>query len=243
RIGWWGHIMVVFAFMNYLPISKHFHIFMAFPNVYFSRLQPAGELDAPSNIKEEIKAIMDPSYQPVEDPNAPLRFGAKDITDLTRKSLMDAYTCTECGRCSSVCPANLTGKKLSPRKIVMDVRDRMEEAQKFKLTRDESGALVPGNGVEGAEEAAQHTLLGHYVSEEELRACTTCQACVEACPVNINPVDIIVELRRHLVMEESSMPEAWGIMFNNTENAANPWGMPAASRGEWTQSVDEKTTA
>lgn len=236
RIGWWGHILVVFGFLNYLPISKHFHIIMAFPNTYFSRLQPAGELTSPKNINEEIKAIFDPSYQPAEDPNAPIRFGAKDVTDLSWKSLMDAYTCTECGRCSSVCPANQTGKKLSPRKIVMDVRDRLEEIQKHKLTKGEDGLMVAPEGNEAAQEAASHVLLSdHYITEEELRACTTCNACVEACPVNINPVDIIVELRRYLMMEESSMPEEWAIMTNNIENAGNPWGMPAADRFAWSK--------
>ncbi|MEM6804530.1 MAG: (Fe-S)-binding protein [Bacteroidota bacterium] len=234
RIGWWGHILVVFTFLNYLPISKHFHILLAFPNTYFARLEPAGELSSPNNIQEEIKAIFDPSYQPVEDPNAPNRFGAKDVTDLSWKNLLDAYTCTECGRCSSVCPANLTGKKLSPRKIMMDTRDRMQEIQKFKLKPDETGMIVPGNGVEGSEEAAQHTLLGEkYITVEELRACTTCNACVEACPVMINPVDIIVELRRYLVMEESSMPEEWASMSNNIENNGAPWAFPAADRFNW----------
>lgn len=234
RIGWWGHILVVFTFLNYLPISKHFHIMLAFPNTYYANLEPAGELDSPKNIQEEIKAIFDPSYQPVEDPNAPNRFGAKDVTDLSWKSLLDAYTCTECGRCSSVCPANLTGKKLSPRKIMMDTRDRMQEIQKFKLKPDETGMIIPGNGVEGSEEAAKNTLLGEkYITEEELRACTTCNACVEACPVMINPVDIIVELRRYLVMEESSMPEEWASMSNNIENNGAPWAFPAADRFNW----------
>ncbi|MEO0468159.1 MAG: (Fe-S)-binding protein [Bacteroidota bacterium] len=235
RIGWWGHILVVFAFMNYLPISKHFHIMMAFPNVYYSRLEPAGELTSPNHIQEEIKAIMDPSYTPAEEENAPQRFGAKDVTDLSWKSLMDAYTCTECGRCTSVCPANLTGKKLSPRKVVMNVRDRLEEIQKYKLVPNENGEMVPGNGVAGAEEAAKHTLLDHYITEEELRACTTCNACVEACPVNINPVDPILELRRFLVMEESKMPEEWGGMFTNVENNGAPWAFPAADRFKWAE--------
>ena len=235
RIGWWGHILVVFGFLNYLPISKHFHIIMAFPNTYFSRLEPAGELSSPKNIQEEIKAIFDPSYQPADDPNAPIRFGAKDVTDLSWKSLMDGYTCTECGRCSSVCPASQTGKKLSPRKIVMNVRDRLEEIQKHKLIKGEEGLMAAPEGAsDAAQEAAGHFLLGDtYISEEELRACTTCNACVEACPVNINPVDIIVELRRYLMMEESSMPEEWGIMTNNIENAGNPWGMPSADRFAW----------
>ncbi len=241
RIGWWGHIMVVLAFLVYLPISKHFHILMAFPNVFFSNVGiiSKGKLANLGTVTEEMKAILDPSYQPVEDPNAPLRFGAKDVTDLSWKSLMDSYTCTECGRCTSVCPANITGKKLDPRKVVMNVRDRLEEAQQFKLKPNEEGLLVPDNGVEGAEEAAGHTLLGDsYITEEELRACNTCNACVEACPVNINHLDIIVPLRQYLVMEESAMPEEWGIMFNNIENNGAPWAMPAADRFKWAEEME-----
>lgn len=239
RLGWWGHIVGILAFMNYLPISKHFHVIMAFPNVYYSNtgLEPKGKLDNLNQITEEMKAILDPEYTPVEDPDAPLRFGAKDVTDLSWKSLMDSYACTECGRCTSVCPANITGKKLSPRKVVMDVRDRLEEIRKFDLTTNEEGEIVAnGSTVEGAQEAADHKLQSDfYISTEELNACTTCNACVEACPVNINQVDIIVDLRRHLVMEESVMPEEWGIMSNNIENAGNPWAMPAASRFDWAE--------
>lgn len=234
RIGWWGHIAGILLFLNYLPYSKHFHILMAFPNVYFARLEPAGQFSNHEKVREEVKAALDPAYTPLEDERSPRRFGAKDVTDLSWKSLMDSYACTECGRCTSVCPANLTGKKLSPRKIVMDVRDRLEEIQKYHLVPDESGVMVPGNGIAGAEEAAAHTLLGeHYITEEELRACTTCNACVEACPVNIDQVAIITELRRHLVMEDSAIPDEWGILFNNIENTGNPWAMPAASRGDW----------
>ncbi|MEL6842088.1 MAG: (Fe-S)-binding protein, partial [Bacteroidota bacterium] len=224
----------------YLPISKHFHIIMAFPNTYYSDLQPAGELSSPKNIQEEIMAIMDPSYTPSDDPDAPQRFGAKDVTDLSWKSLMDSYTCTECGRCSSVCPANLTGKKLSPRKVVMNVRDRLEEIQKFQLVPNETGEIVPRSGEEeneAAKEAASHTLLNHYVTEEELRACTTCNACVEACPVNINPLKPILEMRRYLIMEESAMPEEWVSVFNNIENNGAPWAFPAADRFKWAEEI------
>lgn len=239
RIGWWGHIVGILLFLNYLPISKHFHVIMAFPNVYFSRLDDQGKLTSSKHIQEEVKAAFDFNYTPPEDPNAPNRFGAKDVTDLTWKSLMDSYTCTECGRCTSVCPANITGKKLSPRKVVMDVRDRLEEIQKFKLVPDENGLMVAGNGVEGSEEAAGHTLLGdHYISIEELRACTTCNACVEACPVNINQVDIIVELRRHLIMEDSDMPEEWAAMTTNIENNGAPWAFPAADRFNWANDIE-----
>ena len=239
RVGWWGHLLTVFGFLVYLPKSKHFHIVMAFPNTYYSDLEPAGQFSSPDNIQEEIKAIMDPSYTPVENADAPQRFGAKDVTDLSWKTLMDSYTCTECGRCTSVCPANLTGKKLSPRKVVMDIRDRLEEIQKYKLVPNETGEIVPGNGVEGAEEAASHTLLNHYVSEEELRACTTCNACVEACPVNINPLKPIIEMRRFLVMEESAMPDEWGGVFNNIENNGAPWAFPAADRFKWSEDVEK----
>ncbi|MEZ4777480.1 MAG: (Fe-S)-binding protein [Bacteroidia bacterium] len=234
RIGWWGHLMVVFGFMIYLPISKHFHIIMAFPNTWYSDLKPAGQFSSPQNIQEEIKAIMDPSYTPATVENPPHRFGARDVTDLTWKTLMDAYTCTECGRCTSVCPANLTGKKLSPRKVIMDIRDRLEEVQKYKLTPDEQGVLT---GTEATAEAASHTLLGHYVTEEELRACTTCNACVDACPVNINPVTPIIEMRRYLVMEESKMPDEWAGMSANIENNGAPWAFPAADRFNWSEGV------
>ena len=238
RIGWWGHIMVVFAFLNYLPISKHFHIMMAFPNTYFAKLDPPGKFSSSKHIQEEVKAAFDFDYTPVEDPNAPKRFGAKDVTDLGWKSLMDAYTCTECGRCTSVCPANLTGKKLSPRKIMMDVRDRMEEIQKHKLKPNENGVIVAGEGAgEAATKAAENTLLIGHTSEEELRACTTCNACVEACPVLIDPLSIIVELRRHLIMEDSSMPEEWISMSNNIENNGAPWAFPAADRFNWANEV------
>ncbi len=239
-IGWWGHIGGILLFLNYLPISKHFHIMMAFPNVYFSNvgLKPKGRFANLPQVTEEMKAILDPSYTPLEDENTPNRFGAKDVTDLSWKSLMDSYTCTECGRCTSVCPANMTGKKLSPRKIVMDVRDRLEEIQKFGLTKDEQGVIIPGKEKEGAEEAAAHTLLSdYYISQEELRACTTCNACVEACPVNIDHLDIIVPLRQYLVMEESSMPGEWGIMFNNVENNGAPWAMAAADRFNWSEGI------
>lgn len=244
RIGWWGHLMTVLSFLIYLPISKHFHILLAFPNVFYSNvgLVSKGKANNLSQVTEEMKAILDPSYQPVENEDDPKRFGARDVNDLSWKSLMDAYTCTECGRCTSVCPANLTGKKLSPRKIVMDVRDRLEEIQKYKLKPNEEGEFVPANGVEGAEEVAGHYLLGeHHISEEELRACTTCNACVESCPVNINHLDIILPLRQYLVMEESAMPEEWGIMFNNVENNGAPWAMPAADRFKWAEEMDSES--
>jgi heterodisulfide reductase subunit C len=237
KAGWWGHIVGILAFLNYLPISKHFHIIVAFPNVYYSSLQPQGKQETSQHIREEVKAVFDPSYQPAEDPDAPKRFGARDVTDLTWVNLMNAYACTECGRCTDVCPANSTGKKLSPRKVMMDTRDRMEEIQKYQLVPNEEGVIVPSDDqIPGAKEAAEHHLLSeHYVSEEELNACTTCNACVEACPVNINQLDIIMQLRRYLILEESKMPEGWAGMTNNIENNGAPWAMAAADRFKWAE--------
>jgi Fe-S oxidoreductase len=168
-------------------------------------------------IQREVQAMLDPSAAPPAGGEAPARFGVRDVTDLTWKQLLEAYTCTECGRCSSVCPANLTGKKLSPRKIMMDTRDRMEERAK--------------------DPQSERYLLGNFITEEELWACTSCQACVTACPVNISPMGIILDMRRNLIMEESRSPESLTSMFNNLENNGAPWAFPAASRGDWTQNV------
>ncbi|RYY31615.1 MAG: 4Fe-4S dicluster domain-containing protein, partial [Sphingobacteriaceae bacterium] len=191
RACWWFHIVGILAFLNYLPYSKHFHILLAFPNTYYSNLNPQGKFSNMASVTNEVKAMLDPSFVP--ENLEPARFGVKDATDLTWKNLLDAYTCTECGRCTSVCPANQTGKLLSPRKIMMDTRDRITEIGK-------------GIDKQGKDYTDDRALLDNYISREELWACTTCNACVEACPVNINPLEIITEMRRYIVMEESGAP-------------------------------------
>lgn len=226
RFCWWFHIIGIFCFLIYVPYSKHFHILIAFPNTFYSRLQPAGEVNNLESVKKEVELMMDPSADPYAAPPAnenaePQRFGAKDVTDLTWKQLMDSYSCTECGRCTSECPANQTGKLLSPRKVMMDTRDRVEELGKWKRQ----------NGNEGDD---GKSLLKDYITPEELWACTTCNACVQACPVNINPLSIIVDLRRFLVMEESAAPSELNAMFTNIENNGAPWQFAQADRGNWT---------
>jgi heterodisulfide reductase subunit C len=222
RSCWWFHIIGILAFLNYVPYSKHFHILLAFPNTYYSKLTPKGEFTNMESVMNEVKLMMDPSAAvPAADPNAaPQRFGAKDVKDLTWKQLMDSYSCTECGRCTSSCPANLTGKLLSPRKIMMDTRDRLEEV---------------GKNIDqhGADHDDGKSLLGNYITEEELWACTTCNACTEACPVNIDPLSIIVEMRRYLVMEQSSAPTELNGMFTKIENNGAPWQFSPADRMNW----------
>lgn len=224
RIGWWGHILMVFAFLNYLPYSKHFHILMAFPNTYFSNLNAKGKFTNMESVTKEVQLMLDPSVDPFAAPaegeGEHQRFGAKDVTDLTWKNLMDAYTCTECGRCSSSCPANVTGKLLSPRKIMMDTRDRLTEVGENKRKH-------------GADYDDGKSLLGDYITPEEIWACTSCNACVEECPVNIDPLSIIVDLRRYLVMEESSMPTELTGMLTNIENNGAPWQFSPADRLNW----------
>ena len=228
RVGWWGHIVMVLTFLVYLPNSKHFHIILAFPNTWYSNLKAKGEMDNLEAVKKEVELMFDPNADPYaappepEEGAEPVRFGAKDVTDLTWKQLMDSYTCTECGRCTSNCPANQTGKLLSPRKIMMDTRDRLEEVGAAKAK-------------EGKDHEDGKALLGDYITEEELRACTTCNACTESCPVNIDPLSIIVDLRRYLIMEESKSPEEWTVMFNNIENNGAPWAFPAADRMKWAE--------
>ncbi|MES2702287.1 MAG: (Fe-S)-binding protein [Bacteroidota bacterium] len=225
RTCWWLHIIGVFAFLNYLPYSKHLHIVLAFPNAYYARLKPQGEIRNMPEIQNEVLYMMEPDKAPATtgEQAVPMRFGAKDVADLSWKNLLDAYSCTECGRCTDACPANMTGKKLSPRKIMMDTRDRAEEV---------------GNNINENKEFKDDgkSLLHDYISVEELRACTTCQACVEACPVMIDPLSIIMQLRRNLVMEESSAPQEWNLMFGNIENNMAPWKFSPDDRDAWVNS-------
>lgn len=223
RIGWWGHISMVFVFLGYLPFSKHFHILLAFPNVYYSYLEKKGRLTDMESVTQEVKLMLDPNADPYAAPaeNATnQRFGVKDIEDMTWKNLMDAYTCTECGRCTAVCPANFTGKLLSPRKVMMDTRDRMEEVGRNKRKH-------------GADYQDGKSLIYDYITPEEIWACTTCNACVEACPVDIDPLGIIVDIRRYLVMEESKAPTELTGMFTNIENNGAPWQFSASDRLNW----------
>jgi len=223
RGAWWLHIAGIYAFLNYLPYSKHLHIVLAFPNAYYARLQPPGQMKNMPSVQKEVLYAMHPELAPAEAA-PPASFGAKDVFDLSWKNLMDAYSCTECGRCSAACPANQTGKLLSPRKIMMDTRDRLEEVGKNinanKVYKDDGKKL-----------------LHDYISVEELRACTTCAACVEECPVSISPLEIILELRRSLVMEESNAPQEWNAMFSNVENNFAPWKFSPDERDKWVSEI------
>lgn len=224
RTAWWLHIAGIFFFLNYLPYSKHLHVILAFPNAYYASTAPMGRFTNMPDIQNEVLYAMQPELAPVATGDqVPGKFGAKDIPDLSWKNLLDAYSCTECGRCTAACPANITGKKLNPRKIMMDTRDRMEE-----IGRNTKNANGTNDG---------KTLLHDYITVEELRACTTCQACVEECPVSISPLDIIVQLRRHLIMEESNAPQEWNGMFSNIENNFAPWQFSPDERDKWTQEV------
>ena len=222
RFGWWFHILGILAFLNYIPYSKHFHVFLAFPNVYYSKLEPKGKLANMPSITKEVKAMLTDSMEPAEEEEEELgQFGAKDVKDLTWKNLMDAFTCTECGRCTSSCPANITGKKLSPRKVMMDVRDRLEYI----------GKNMGKNGTEFLDDKS----LFDNITKEELWACTTCNACAEECPVNIDPVAIILELRRYMVMEEASAPGELNAIFTNIENNGAPWQFSPEDRLLWAE--------
>lgn len=224
RGSWWLHIIGIFAFLNYLPYSKHLHILLAFPNAYYAKLEPMGKMQNMPAIQQEVLYAMQPELIPAGEAAPPQRFGAKDVADLSWKNLLDAYSCTECGRCSSACPANQTGKLLSPRKIMMDTRDRMEAI----------GKNISSNG---SFQDDGRSLLHDYITVEELRACTTCNACVQECPVSISPLDIILQLRRYLVMEESNSPQEWTAMFGNVENNFAPWKFSPDERDKWAEAI------
>jgi len=226
RVAWWAHILGIFAFALYVTYSKHLHIFLAFPNTYFANLLPKGEMHNMPEITKEVKIMLGMEQPDPNEPPAEIgRFGAKDVADLNWKNLMDAYSCTECGRCTSACPANITGKALSPRKIMMDTRDRLEDVGKNMLA----------NGGEFKDDGK--SLLGDYISEEEILACTTCNACVQECPILISPLDIILQLRRYKIMDEAQAPASWNAMFNNLETNQAPWKFSPSDRFNWADDV------
>ena len=221
RFCWWFHIVGIFIFLNYILISKHLHIFFAFPSTYFSNLKPLGAFSNLDSVTKEVKLMMDPNADPYasseSNNDVPSSFGAKDVTDLNWVQLLNAYSCTECGRCTSNCPANQTGKLLSPRKILMDTRDRITEYGRNKRA-----------GIED-----KKSLLGDYITTEELWACTTCNACTDSCPIELDPLSIILDMRRYLVMEKSAAPQELNMMFSNIENNGAPWQFSAADRLNW----------
>lgn len=225
RTCWWMHILGIFAFLNYLPYSKHLHILLAFPNAYYARLWPEGKMHNMPEIQREVLYAMQPELAPTEA-SAPGKFGAKDVFDLSWRNLLDAYSCTECGRCTAACPANITGKLLSPRKIMMDTRDRL----------DEVGMNINTNGA--FKDDGKNLM--NYITVEELRGCTSCNACVEECPVSISPLEIILELRRSLVMEDSNAPQEWNTMFSNVENNFAPWKFAPDERDKWASEMNGK---
>ncbi|MGG9972536.1 4Fe-4S dicluster domain-containing protein [Ferruginibacter sp. SUN002] len=223
RTCWWLHIIGILAFLNYLPYSKHLHIMLAFPNAYYARLEVKGKMDNMKSVQNEVIYAMQPELAPTNADTQPIKFGSKDVFDLSWKSLLDAYSCTECGRCSAACPANQTGKLLSPRKIMMDTRDRLEAVGK-NINQNKTFTDDGRN-------------LFNHITVEELRACTTCNACVEECPVSISPLSIILEMRRSLIMEDSNAPQEWNVMFGNVENNFAPWKFSPDERDKWTEEI------
>lgn len=228
RFAWWFHIIGILGFAIYITYSKHLHIFLAFPNTYFSRLVPKGKMDNMPAVTREVQIMLGAQSENGDDNAEEVgRFGAKDVNDLAWTDLMGAYACSECGRCTSQCPANQTGKKLSPRKIMMDTRDRLEEVGK-QLDQGE-------NGLEDGK-----SLLDDFITREELNACTSCNACVEACPININPLSIILQMRRYVAMEEAQSPASWNAMFSNIENNFAPWKFAPSDRFNWADELESK---
>ncbi len=250
RLGWWVHLLMVLVFLNYLAVSKHLHIALAFPNTYFSKLDPQGKMKNMPEVEKEVRAMMDPEGAGADSGEEIPEFGAGDVTGLSWKNILDAYSCTECGRCTAACPASITGKKLSPRKVMMDVRDRAEEVGRKinsgnkEFIREEAQQRAIHQESTSGHESADKVIplnkenfydgksLFDYITPEELHACTTCNACVEACPVMIDPLDIILQMRRHEILTQSAGPQNWVPMFTALENGGSPWQM-TTEREAW----------